>query len=234
MTNANKTVGLEHWLTPEGINPITAALVRKGMETGTDEEFKAAYGMTKAAAANILRAWELLRLPEWDADVLLAAIPEKLWPNRAAVSRHIRSSLPETFAPMTGIEWAESNQYMPGAWVFRTWAEKVNFTDGTTKAEDVPHASHGVTSKEIIKGFLLDGKDWESLLSHPNSDGKRFKPALVQAGKQGKGGAALWSPIVFARLLIDEGELNQGQVRARFKKAWPQFEDEMLAEIGEI
>ncbi len=101
---------------------------------------------------------------------------------------------------------------------------------GTTDPKD----RRGVTSKGIIEGFLLDGKDWESLLSHSNSDGKRFKPALVQAGKQGKGGAALWSPIVFARLLINEGELNKGQVIARFKKAWPQFEDEMLAEIGEI
>jgi len=105
---------------------------------------------------------------------------------------------------------------------------------GAIKAEDVARARHGVTGKEIIEGFSLDGKDWDNLLSHPNSDGKRFKPALVQVGKQGKGGAALWSPIVFARLLIEQKELNKGQAASRFKKAWPQLEDEMLTEIGEI
>lgn len=234
MTNANKTVGLEHCLTPEGINPIAAALVRKGIATGTEEEFEAAFGMPKSAAASALSAWELLRLPEWDADVLLAAIPENLWPNRAAVLRHIRSSLPQTFAPMTGIEWAESNQYMPCGWVFRTWAEKMKPTDEVSKAGDVSNARPGVPSREIIEGFSLEGKDWGDLLSHPNSDGKRFKPALVQAGKQGKGGAALWSPVIFARLLIEQNELNKGQVVSRFKKAWPPLVDEMLAEIGEF
>lgn len=232
MTSANKTVGLEHCLTPEGINPITAALVRKGIESGTDEEFTAAFGMSKSAAASVLRAWELLRLPEWDANILLTAIPEKLWPNRAAVLLHIRSGLPDTFAPMTGIDWAEKNQYMPCGWIFRTWAERTNAASGAPEKK-VSNALC-IPKEKIIDGFSLDGKNWTDLLAHPNSDGKHYKAAICQPGKRGKGGATLWNPVIFARLLIERGDLNEGQVKSRFKKAWPVLEDEMLAEIGDI
>jgi len=232
MTNANKTVGLEHCLTPEGINPIAAALVRKGIATATEEEFEAAFGMPKSAAARVLLVWELLRLPEWNADTLLAAIPEELWPNRAAVLLHIRADLPETFAPIEGIEWAEKNQYMPYGWIFRKWAEATTAPTGAPKKK-APH-SYGVPNKEIIDGFLLDGKNWQDLLSHTGSHGKHYKAALCQTGRRGKSGAALWNPVIFARILIERNELNKGQVIGRFKKAWPQLEDEMLVEIGGI
>ena len=230
MTDAIKHVGLEHCLTPEGINLITAAMVRKGIETGTDEEFKAAFGMPKSAAARVLLAWELLRLPEWNADILLSAIPDNLWPNRAAVLLHIRSSLPDSFAPITGIDWAEKNQYMPCGWIFRTWAER---TPTGAPEKKAPHG-HGVPKEEIIDGFSLDNKNWLDLLAHPNSDGKHYKPAICQKGKPGRGGATLWNPVKFARLLIESGDLNEGQVKSRFKKTWPGLEDEMLAEIGDI
>lgn len=103
---------------------------------------------------------------------------------------------------------------------------------GVTQKKKGPH-SIGVPTKEIIAGFSLDGKDWADLLAHPDGDGKRFKPAMVQPGRRGSGGSALWSPVIFSRLLIEQRELNRGQVIARFKKKWPNLEDEMLAEIGE-
>lgn len=232
MTGANKTVGLEHCLTPQGINFVTAAIVRKGIETGTEEDFKTAFGMSKSAAARVLLAWELLRLPVWDADTLLASIPGELWPNRAAVLLHIRSDLPETFAPIEGIEWAEKNQYMSKGWIYRKWIEAT--TAPTGAPEKKAPLNYGVPKEEIIEGFSLDGKNWPDLLSHTASHGKHYKAALCQTGKRGKGGAALWNPVIFARLLIERNELNKGQVIGRFKKAWPQLEDEMLVEIGGI
>lgn len=95
------------------------------------------------------------------------------------------------------------------------------------------------TNQEIIDGFILSGKNWDDILSRPNRDGKRFKDALVQPGKRGgtkcgKSNSALWNPVVFARLLIQNNDLNQGQVVARFKKTWPELEAEMMIEIGEL
>lgn len=95
------------------------------------------------------------------------------------------------------------------------------------------------TKKEIIDGFDLTGKDWGDILGRPNREGLRYKPALAQLGRPGrapggKSAPSMWYPIIFARLLIQNNDLNPGQVKARFKKAWPKFEAEMLAEIGDL
>lgn len=91
------------------------------------------------------------------------------------------------------------------------------------------------TKKEIIDGFVLTAKKWDEILTRPNREGLRYREALKQPGRRGQGKAALWSPIIMARLLITNGDLNDFQVKTRFMKVkeWRQWEAEMLAEIGE-
>lgn len=97
------------------------------------------------------------------------------------------------------------------------------------------------TSAQVIEGFLLPEKKFENHLSHPERDGKKYLAALATKGKRGQihGGTrqtATWYPIIFARLLIETGELRASQVKQRFMKVpeWSKYEAELLAEIGEI
>lgn len=101
---------------------------------------------------------------------------------------------------------------------------------GQNSSEQLP----GVTAKELIDGFGLEGKDWADLLSHIKTDGRKYIDALVQPGRRGSAGAARFNQVTFARLLVINEDLLLGKVKARFKKTWPELEDEMLAEIGEF
>ncbi len=101
------------------------------------------------------------------------------------------------------------------------------------------HIGPLATKEEIIDGFALAGKNWRDILSRPTGAGKKYLAARLQPGKRGRvaGGktaSSLWNPVVFARLLIENNELNTGQVEARFKKTWSKWEAELLAEIGEL
>lgn len=124
---------------------------------------------------------------------------------------------------------------------FRVYS--MRFLDEQSQPSTADNHSHPATcthacySDEIIDGFMLDGKNWSDILSRPNRDGKLYKEALVLPGKKGRGqggksNQALWNPVIFARLLVALGELNHAQVKARFKKAWPQWQDELAAEMG--
>jgi len=119
--------------------------------------------------------------------------------------------------------------------------EKGKHEDKAAMAVTVTDEPHLIacTKQEIIDGFLLTGKKWGDILGRPDREGKRFKGALVQAGRRGRqtGGVAAptrWDPIVLARLLIELDELTPGKVKSRFIKTWPEFEAELLAEIGDI
>lgn len=121
----------------------------------------------------------------------------------------------------------------PGAAATGSKAPAIAAPTGPTNHQS-PSGRPRCTKAEIIDGFILVGKNWDDLLSRPDGDGRRYLASLRQSGRRGKGGAALWCPITFARLLIENGDLNTGQVKARFAKAWPKWEAEMLAEIGGI
>lgn len=91
-----------------------------------------------------------------------------------------------------------------------------------------------VTKAELIDGLGLVGSTWDERLKRPQREGKQYLPALEQRGKRGDKVGGLWNPVVFARLTVENRHLNRGQVIARFKKAWPQWEAELEAEMGEI
>lgn len=94
-----------------------------------------------------------------------------------------------------------------------------------------------VTKQELIDGLHLHDPKWEGILKNPSREGIRYKAALVAKGRRGKapgGGtnSGLWNPVVFARLAIENGDLNKSAVTARFNKAWPNWQDELAAEMG--
>ena len=109
-------------------------------------------------------------------------------------------------------------------------------SDGDT-AQHAPTAKPAgpcVTKRELIDGLDLVGKTWDERLKRPDRDGKHYLPAVVQRGQKGDKVGTLWNPVIFARLAVEFGDMNQGQVVARFKKAWPKWQDELAAEMGEI
>ena len=110
----------------------------------------------------------------------------------------------------------------------------------TTDSNEQSSAPIGlfVTKQELIDGLQLHEKKWDGILSKVDSDGKRYMPALVMRGRKGppragKPSSALWNPITFACLAVEHHDLNQMQVVARFKKAWPQWQDELASAMGE-
>lgn len=91
-----------------------------------------------------------------------------------------------------------------------------------------------VTKKELVDGLDLVGTTWGERLKRINRDGKHYLPAIEQPGRQGSGGSTLWNPVIFTRLAVQAGHLNDAKARTLFKKAWPQWQDELEAEMGEI
>lgn len=94
-----------------------------------------------------------------------------------------------------------------------------------------------VTKQELIDGLQLNEPRWKDILQKPERDGKRYLPARVSKGRRGRGvggssNSALWNPIVFVRLAVENRDINQAKAVARFNKAWPQWQDELTAEIG--
>jgi hypothetical protein len=102
--------------------------------------------------------------------------------------------------------------------------------------QSTPTGPH-VSKQDLINGLMLTEPKWDDILKRPERDGKRYLPALVSKGRRGKapaGGSnsSLWNPILFISLAVEHGDLNQAQAVARFKKAWPQWQDELTAEMG--
>lgn len=91
-----------------------------------------------------------------------------------------------------------------------------------------------VTKEELVDGLDLVGSEWRERLKRVDRDGKHYLPAIVQRGRRGSGGSTLWNPVIFTRLAVQAGHLNDGQARTRFKGKWPQWQDELEAEMGEI
>lgn len=95
------------------------------------------------------------------------------------------------------------------------------------------------SSQELIDAFGLPNKKWARILQRPTRDGQRYAEALAMKGKRGatKGGQyqpTQWNALIFAVLLIKHGVLSASQVAAKFKRHWPQWQDELDAEIGDL
>lgn len=123
-------------------------------------------------------------------------------------------------------------------------AEALGIVAGQKSGEEAvdagvtPVSPYALSKQEIIGGFQLHDKKWGDILGRPARDGKRYKKALCSPGARGraKGGGAkssLWDAVVMARLLVECGDLNLGQVKTRFVRAWPQWEGAMIAELGD-
>ncbi|WP_412478971.1 hypothetical protein [Azonexus sp. IMCC34839] len=103
-------------------------------------------------------------------------------------------------------------------------------------AHTTAQSGPAVTKLDLIDGLGLE-KKWEEILRRPDSDGKRYRDALVSKGARGRAGStgtnqSMWNPVVFARLAIENGKLNRSAVIARFKKSFPQWQDELEAELN--
>jgi hypothetical protein len=103
---------LAHCLTVEGLNCLTASIVRDAIETSTDEEFNQAFdNTTKDEAREYLNAYELCSMPYWGgADELSKVIAnngrgEKLALRAVTLAQKI-GEIPDVFTPKQGIEWA--------------------------------------------------------------------------------------------------------------------------------
>lgn len=113
---------LAYWLTPEGLsNPVTAALLRKSLQTASDDEFREAFdGATKDDARKYLAVYELCAMPYWGADELAKAIHEadagrdEKMALRAVALAQKAGELADSFTPRQGIEWAMDRGYLFG------------------------------------------------------------------------------------------------------------------------
>ena len=109
---------LAHWLTPEGINPITAELVQKAIEEDDDAEFAEAFdGASKDDARGFLEKWELCYMPYWSGAEVAFAIKLCGGRNEALALRAITlaqqaGELPQAFTPRQGVEWAKARGYL--------------------------------------------------------------------------------------------------------------------------
>lgn len=118
--NTQRITSFAYWLTPEGMSdPITAALVREAISTGTDEDFKEAFdGATKEEAANYLAQWELCYMAQWGASELVNVIVlSDAGRNEALALRAVNlaqsaGELPEVFSTREGITWAMARGYL--------------------------------------------------------------------------------------------------------------------------
>lgn len=111
-------------------------------------------------------------------------------------------------------------------------AAEITTTEGTANHD------FAVTKSDLLDGLQLPAK-WKEILTHQKANQKRIGAALLQPGKRGRqqgGGSAesLWNAVVFTRLLVEAGELNRTQAVARFNKRWPEWEDALAGEMGEI
>lgn len=102
-----------------------------------------------------------------------------------------------------------------------------------------PSQDRAVDKNELIDGLHLYEPKWTDILKKPHREGKRYQAALVAKGCRGKGrgestNSSLWNPIIFTRLAVECGDLNQRAAVARFNKAWPKWQDELAAEMGEL
>lgn len=93
-----------------------------------------------------------------------------------------------------------------------------------------------VTKSELIAGLDLVGGTWESRLKIPSKGIDHYKPARRDPGRkgQGAGNQSTWDPVVFTRIAVEKKHLNKGAALTKFKKAWPKWQDELEAEMGEL
>lgn len=108
-----------HFLTVEGLNVMTASLVRDAIETSTDDEFKEDFDdSSKDEAREFLDAYELSVMPYWGADELAKAIhdsdqgrDEKLALRAITLAQKV-GEIPDVFTPKQGVEWAMDRGYL--------------------------------------------------------------------------------------------------------------------------
>ena len=111
MSNESSAVtvtDMAHVLTPDGINIITAEVVRRLLDSASDADFERAFSCTKDKARAFLRRYELCRMPFWGAHELAQAIrdTDPAHAMRSVELAQKAGELPEVFPPRLGIAWA--------------------------------------------------------------------------------------------------------------------------------
>lgn len=93
-----------------------------------------------------------------------------------------------------------------------------------------------VTKSELIDGLDLTGGTWKERLRVPRKGIDHYKPARLDRGRQGQktGSESTWNPVIFTRIAVELKHLNKTGATLKFKDAWPQWQDELEAEMGGI
>lgn len=110
---------LAYLLTPEGIDPLTAELLRRSLERYSDADFSAAFdGATKDKARQFLAAYNLCRMPFWGAQELAEAMAPCVDHTRALRVIELAQKAEELqaeFSPADGVKWAMGRGFLIGA-----------------------------------------------------------------------------------------------------------------------
>lgn len=134
-------------------------------------------------------------------------------------------------------EWWPCLGIEPGALLAAWMGIAPEQEDSTAKpTPTIKPAGPCVTKSELIDGLDLVGGTWESRLKIPSKGIDHYKPARLDKGRkgQGAGNQSTWDPVVFTRIAVKQKHLNKGPALIKFKKAWPQWQDELEAEMGEL
>jgi hypothetical protein len=143
-TGRKTITSLAHCLTVEGLNHITASIVRDAIETSTDEEFNQAFdSTTKDEAREYLNAYELCYMPYWGADELSKAIAnsgrdEKLALRAVTLAQKV-GEIPDVFTPKQGIEWAMDRGYLIGYYAGFVGTKRGTYGHPHNPLSDGPH-----------------------------------------------------------------------------------------------
>jgi len=109
---------LAYYLTAEGLsNPISAEMLTADIHRMADEEFIKAFGVTKKAAREHLRQWELCWMPYWGSKQLVNVICSGTCRDREFALDSIElaqevKELPKVFKPKQGVLWAMNRGYL--------------------------------------------------------------------------------------------------------------------------
>lgn len=110
---------LAYWLTPDGINPITAELIQKAIDEDDDAEFAEAFdGASKVDARAFLEKWELSYMPYWSGEEVARVIAMSGSSRGAAIALRAitlaqqAGELEQAFTPRKGVQWAMARGYM--------------------------------------------------------------------------------------------------------------------------
>lgn len=117
----------ERLTTPQYLDQITVARIRKILREATEDEFLEYMSVSSSTARKILSFWELAQLDVWDASSLERFFNPQIYEDRELVKNRLELAikaghLPEIFSREAGLAWIEGQNILIGQlgeWVRR-------------------------------------------------------------------------------------------------------------------